>query len=172
MGRRLLLATAWQLLFCGRRSIRSLCERPYLDPIDHESREADPWSQNSLLLRVILVITCGVATLGCSGSGDRPDIGEVSGIVTCDGQPLANSSVAFSLPGFRPSIGNTNEQGYYELIYLRDIRGAAVGTHTVRIKQFGPGAVKIPRRYNYESELTAEVKPGANTINFNIDSNP
>lgn len=118
------------------------------------------------------ILLVGVWLTGCGGSGDRPDIGTVSGIITFDGQPLANASVAFSLQGFRPSVGTTDEQGKYELIYIRDIKGAAVGTHSVKIKQFGQGAVQVPRRYNYDTQLSAEVAPGQNTINFDLKSNP
>ena len=125
----------------------------------------------SLVTQQALLLTCGMV-LGCSGAGDRPEIGEVSGIVTFDGEPLANAGVAFSQPGFRPSVGQTDDQGTYELFYIRDIKGAAIGTHVVQIKQFGQGAVQIPRRYNYESELSAEVNSGQNTINFDLSSNP
>jgi hypothetical protein len=120
-----------------------------------------------------ILAACLVAG-GCSNSGDRPDLGEVSGTVTLDGQPLANASIAFCQPGFRPSIGSTDSKGHYELIYIRDIKGATVGTHTVKIKCFGePGqqVKRVPRKYNDESKLTQQVKPGQNVINFDLKSN-
>lgn len=120
---------------------------------------------------LVFFIAC-LLLMGCSGAGDRPDLGEVSGIVTLDGQPLAHASISFIQEGFRPSIGQTDDQGRYELTYIRDIKGAAVGTHMVKIKVFGPGAQKVPPRYNSESELTCEVKPGHNEINFDLTSNP
>ncbi len=120
-----------------------------------------------------ILAACLVAG-GCSKSGDRPDLGEVTGVVTLDGEPLANASISFTEPGFRSSVGKTDSEGRYELIYIRDIKGAAVGTHTVRIKCFaepGQHVKQVPRKYNDESELTQEVKPGQNVINFNLKSN-
>ncbi len=122
--------------------------------------------------------TCGFAAVvalflslsGCTNQSDRPAIGEVSGVVTLDGEPLANASVAFSQDGFRPAIGETNSEGRYELFYIRDIKGATVGTNTVRIKQFGNEARRLPRRFNVESELSREVQPGQNEINFDLKS--
>jgi hypothetical protein len=46
-----------------------------------------------------------------------------------------------------------------------------VGQHTVRIlAQVEPQAPVIPDRYNKQSELRAEVKPGPNEINFDLKS--
>ncbi len=109
--------------------------------------------------------------VGCFDQGDRPDLGEVTGVVTLDGEPLANASIAFTMEGFRPSVGHTDSEGKYELIYIRDTKGAAVGTHTVRIRQFGSRG-RVPARYDMESELTGEVKPGENVINFTLLSDP
>ena len=109
--------------------------------------------------------------VGCFDQGDRPDLGEVTGVVTLDGEPLADASIAFTKEGFRPSVGHTNSEGKYELIYIRDTKGAAVGTHRVRIRQFGRQG-RVPARYDVESELTGEVKPGENVINFELVSEP
>jgi hypothetical protein len=118
-----------------------------------------------------VLAACMVVT-GCSDSGDRPDIGEVTGVVTFDGQPLPNASISFAQPGFRSSVGNTDSKGRYELIYIRDIKGAAVGTHVVKIKQFGKRGKRLPRRYNAESELSRDVEPGYNEFDFDLKSNP
>ncbi len=128
------------------------------------------WRMNRLygwsaILAISLMVT------GCSDSGDRPDIGEVTGVVTLDGQPLPNASIAFVQTGFRPSVGETDSEGRYELLYIRDIKGAAVGTHLVKIKLFGRRGKPLPRRYNVKSELTRDVAPGQNEINFDLTSN-
>lgn len=117
---------------------------------------------------------CWMAT-GCADTGDRPDIGKVTGVVTLDGQPLPRVSVSFAQPGFRPSIGETDSEGRYELTYIRDVKGAALGTHVVRIKRFakeGERGKQLPSRYNSASELTREVKPGRNELDFELTSHP
>jgi hypothetical protein len=71
---------------------------------------------------------------GCGGS-DLPELGEVSGVVTLDGEPLPNAIVEFqpSAEG-RPSSAETDEEGRYELLYLIDAPGALLGEHTVRVR--------------------------------------
>ena len=123
------------------------------------------------LISYFVVVGALSSSLGCFDQGDRPDIGEVTGVITLDGEPLADASIAFTQEGFRPSVGHTNSEGRYELIYIRDIKGAAVGTHLVRIRQFSKQGL-VPARYDTESELTREVKPGENVINFDLVSEP
>ena len=117
------------------------------------------------------IVVTFLPCLGCFDQGDRPELGEVTGVVTLDGEPLANASIAFTQKGFRPSVGHTDSEGRYELVYIRDIKGVAVGTHLVRIRQFGkPG--RVPARYDTQSELTREVQAGENIINFELMSEP
>ena len=61
----------------------------------------------------------------------------------------------------------TNASGEYELWYTNEVKGAAVGKHTVRIEKIqdpeqegGEPPVVIPDRYSTDSNLTAEVKAG------------
>ena len=59
----------------------------------------------------------------------------------------------------------TDEQGHYELVYLRDILGAKVGKNRVVIRTVGPEAPQkeiLPARYNSKTELQADVKPNEN----------
>jgi hypothetical protein len=127
--------------------------------------------------RFSTVCTIIAATLGCLGcsNDDRPPIGQVTGVVTINGKPTAGLGVLFSQKGFRSSSGYTNEQGEYVLKYIKDTFGAAVGSHKVRIEfisQEGssPRRGRIPPRYNRNTELTAEVKPGDNEFNFDLES--
>ncbi len=110
---------------------------------------------------------------GCS-KGDQPPLGTVSGTVTLDGQPKAGLRVLFSQPGFRSSGGFTDQNGYYELKYLRGTMGAAVGTHSVRIdpvtKEGEKTQKQLPVKYNRKTELTAKVEPGSNVIDFELQS--
>ena len=139
------------------------------------------------LLQVAVVCGCG---------GPDIELGEVSGVVTLGGKPLPNAVVTFAPTAGGPSgIGKTNLLGEYRLMTGAK-RGAVVGQHKVSIicvpeplpapavssddpsYQYGgaessadyrPTFVpQVPARYNTQTELTEEVKPGASTINFDL----
>lgn len=112
-----------------------------------------------------------VALAGC-GQGDRPQLGTVQGKVTLDGKPLPNAAIRF-LPvvPVRASMSMTDAEGRYELVYIRDIMGAAVGQHRVEITTEAAGTPeKLPAQYHAKTTLTATVEPGANEINFDLKS--
>ena len=98
----------------------------------------------------------------------------VSGTVTLDGKPLADARVIFEpAEGGRASTGLTNAEGKYELIYIRKDKGAKLGPHLVRISVTNPDAANrelLPARYNAQTTLRADVKPGSNEINFTLTS--
>ena len=113
--------------------------------------------------------------LSCGGcGGDRPQLGEVTGRVTLDGRPLAEARVTFCPAegtAGRESVGFTDAEGNYTLVYIRDIPGASVGRHTVRVSREVNGAERVPQRYNIRSELNYEVVAGAQEINLELVSN-
>ncbi len=117
---------------------------------------------------------------GCSGPSGPPT-GAVHGKVTLDGKPLVDASVEFLPAQGRPSAARTDEDGNYTLQYSVSQAGAVVGTHTVRITTGGErpdpatGAMKkfpelVPAKYNANSQLQAEIKPGDNELNFELSS--
>ncbi len=109
--------------------------------------------------------------VGC-GQGDRPALGTVEGVVTLDGQPLAGAFVQFDPGSVRGSSGVTDADGRYELVYLRDMKGAAVGEHTVRITTQTETTPEIlPARYHTETTLKETVTPGRNEIDFTLRRN-
>jgi len=120
-----------------------------------------------------LVALSLLALGGCSRS-DRPPLGNVGGTVTLDGAPLAGALVVFTPDGpGRSAIATTNTAGRYELSFLRDIAGANVGTHTVRITtatEDRGGKEILPDRYHADTELTAKVESGTNTLDFPLKS--
>jgi hypothetical protein len=118
-----------------------------------------------------------------TGCGSSYPLGTVTGTVTLDGKPLPQATVTFSRGQGRMSVGTTDEQGRYKLLYTVNQQGAEPGTHTVSITTqidavSGEGdlaAVEgrkelLPPRYNDKTELTAEVKRGRNTIDFDLTS--
>jgi hypothetical protein len=127
------------------------------------------------MLRLALPCLLFALLAGCGERG--PSLANVSGTVTLDGQPLPNARVTFyPVSGIRESTGLTDPSGKYELIYLRDTHGAALGDHVVRIHkqaiEEGVAAPSpLPLKYNEESELTTIVVSGQNTCDFSLHSN-
>ncbi|WP_437206171.1 carboxypeptidase-like regulatory domain-containing protein [Planctomicrobium sp. SH664] len=131
------------------------------------------------VVAVVPLLLAGLS--GCGAGGDLPEIGLVKGRVLLDGKPLDAARVTFE-PNFgRPSNGRTDAEGNFELEYLFDVPGAAIGPHTVRISTHDmledrtTGKMKmiperVPSAYNNNSVLTAEVKGGVNEINFELKS--
>lgn len=120
--------------------------------------------------------------LGCGGSGgDTPDLGKVSGVVTVNGQPLANAIVTFTPQGEgRPSVGETNESGEYSLLYTASESGAMIGQHTVSValiqaddeESYGEqeneeAATGLPPAAT-DGSIVKEVKSGSNDLNIEL----
>jgi len=136
-----------------------------------------------LVLSLVLV---GVT--GCSGRSDRPELGLVTGTISFKGAPLVGASVTFLPDGGRPSVGKTDSSGSYQLVYIRNVQGAKIGSNRVEIRSLAEGAdtqhdgdgeevaqkVKrvtkeiVPAKYNQKSELLVDVKSGKNTFDFNL----
>ena len=124
------------------------------------------------LATILLAGICSV--VGCN-QGDRPPLGRVRGVVTIDGAPVSGVGVIFSQQGYRSSSGLTNGSGEYELTYIKEIKGAVVGPHRVRIDVIphegeGKGRQRLPERFNRKTVLTAEVERGSNQIDFAVES--
>ena len=147
----------------------------------------------------MLAIACCIAAVACVGCGESgPPLGQVSGTVTMDGAPLANALVTFTPEaGGRGSMGKTDANGKYELAFV-DSKGALIGAHKVSVTtiqessggttemssdspeyanqgssaDYDKAVVKepIPEKYNTKTELTFDVKAGANTYDIPLKS--
>lgn len=106
---------------------------------------------------VAALLACLASVAGCS-SGDQPDLGLVTGRITLNGEPLPNVEVAFQPENGRPSYGETDEDGNYELTYIRDTKGAKVGTHRVLV-----------RTKSVDSDAIEPIKIVAGKNNIDID---
>jgi hypothetical protein len=124
---------------------------------------------------------CLIALSGISCSDNsNSDIGLVSGTVTLDGEAYPKAQVIFTPKEGRPSMGITDSDGKYQLIYLRDIKGANIGSHQVSISTVpevtsdaddGPPFVEpIPAKYNRKTTLSVQVEAGDNTHDFPLIS--
>lgn len=143
---------------------------------------------------VLLVVALSTLVLnlsGCGGINDEPKLGKVTGTVTMDGAPVSGIAVVFQPDDGRPARGKTDSAGKYELTYIGKTAGSKVGPNRVEIafseegeeesananEGENPGAAKpkrgkiaIPARYNTNSELKVDVKPGENVFDFKLES--
>jgi len=133
---------------------------------------------------VALVLAVAATAPGCAGKRrELPPLGEVSGTISLDGQPLPKASVTF-VPFERgqASHGSTDDAGRYRLVYTTNTPGAVVGSHRVEIRTGGEGYDKegvfhesverLPLKYHARSELTATVAAGTNELDFKLTSTP
>jgi hypothetical protein len=104
---------------------------------------------------------------------NRPVLGNVTGTLTINGKPIPNATIRF-----RPvekeakkaeSLGLTDANGRYELFYVRDVPGAAVGEHIVEIEaKDEKGRQRLPQEYHRRSNVHKAVQEGSNEINLDI----
>lgn len=115
--------------------------------------------------------------VGCSGSGDP--LGQVSGVITIDGQPVKNGSIEFvPAAGGRPSLALSDESGQFTAYYLPGQPGALIGKHRIRFEiaraQPGDPGLELPPRFG-KSNASVRIEPeeidvqdGVNEINFQL----
>jgi hypothetical protein len=120
----------------------------------------------------VLGLLC-FALAGC-GSG----LGSVEGTVTLDDKPVQGVEVTFEPVGDEggTATGYTDEKGHYALHYPGRQEGAPPGEYTVRLAgaevlDGDAPPLRIPARYNSESDLKRTVESGTNTFNFALTSN-
>jgi hypothetical protein len=118
-----------------------------------------------------LSLLCVLAFLGC-GSDDTPPLGEVTGKITLDGQPLEGVIVLFKPEVGRVATGTTNADGEYELEFAYEVSGCKAGPNRVSLEWplGSTNAKTLSAKYTTASELKAEVKEGSNKIDFALES--
>lgn len=118
--------------------------------------------------------------VGCGGTGLAP----VEGTVLLEGQPLADAEVIFKPDQGRPSVGRTDENGHYKLMYAQDAPGVAPGHHRVSIATFIEAddasddpkiqqgrKESLPAKYNKQTTLEATIdKKGRADLNFELQA--
>lgn len=102
-----------------------------------------------------------ILLIGC-GRGDQPDLGTVTGVVTLNGAPLSHVEVTFVPEAGRPSYGETDNDGKYELTYIRDTKGAKVGKHTISVRS---------TKVDNAAFKPVEIQPGPNVVNIECTPN-
>lgn len=85
-------------------------------------------------LAALIGLTVGVS--GCGGGGGRPETHPVAGVVTFNGEPVADAMVTFHLEDGgapRPAMGKTDSNGKFRLTTFDTNDGAMAGRHVVTV---------------------------------------
>ncbi|QDU75000.1 hypothetical protein Pan97_20200 [Bremerella volcania] len=133
---------------------------------------------NKHRLMAMLLGAVLISAVGCGG-GQYDNLGEVSGTITLDGEPLKHAVITFQPLGGRPAYGKTGEDGKYKMMYTGSQAGATVGVNTVTITNGGEkrdeetGKIwfqkeQVPAKYNTKTELEYDVQPGSQTHDFEL----
>jgi hypothetical protein len=132
---------------------------------------------------LLLLLLCGV------GCGSKYDVVPVSGVITLDGQPLADATVS-TQPAATPdnpnpgpgSYAHTDAEGRFALgLQTEKVQAGAIpGTHRVYISRKGEQRESsndevarsdlsdLPRQY-WDGSLTFEIPPGGtDAMNFDL----
>jgi len=130
----------------------------------------------SLRFGFVALVFPVVFLAGCGGSG------QIEGTVTLDGQPVDGGTISFIGTGSQGNAGGQIQGGKYSVESK-----LAPGTYKVEIDWMKKTGKTIPNKsdagttqdetkqvipveYNRQSKLTAEIKSGSNTINFELKS--
>jgi hypothetical protein len=124
-----------------------------------------------------------VTLLCCQGCAKGPATGDIKGMATLDGNSIDGGSIRLIPVDGRTSMGSGNiEQGRFEMrlpvkTYRVEISWPKLPAAGMPDDKFTSGPKndyvipeRIPKKYNTESELTFEVKPGLNEPRFDLMS--
>jgi hypothetical protein len=129
--------------------------------------------------RCAVVVVVNLVLAGCGASG--PAKGHVKGKVTLDDRPIEKGTILFTSPDQKlPNTGVDIRQGAYEA----DVYAGPMIVQISALKAVGkrksydaPDSPlediyqeQLPPRFNVESELTADIKPGEQELNFALSS--
>jgi hypothetical protein len=143
----------------------------------------------------LLVLVCLATSPGCGGSGRTP-LGQVTGTVSYNGQPIASGTIIFEVPGARPANGKIVGGQIQEVTTYDPNDGVPVGQAKIAVfateapasspaatggdpgqpivideNYMGGGAKPlIPPKYNdpATSGLNWEIKKGKNTVTLDL----
>lgn len=126
---------------------------------------------------ITLMCLTFTAMNGCdSGPPKPPPMIAVKGIVKLDGKPMPTGDVFFSVPGYAPSKLKVSNGAFSGEAYE--------GTNRVEIMTYKDGPAMstdpggpptkvniLPKRYNSDTKLSADVKSGSdNDFKFDVTS--
>lgn len=147
----------------------------HLSAFQSHKRAPRPRYLAAARLRFAVLLVAVSLLAGCQRG---PQLGRVTGTVTANGEPVPFAYVVFNPVQPPRSYGSAyaDANGRYELKFSQSRNGAQIGKHKVSIiaakgdelpsDARSSAKVKIPGKYNAETVLEADVKPGNNVIDF------
>lgn len=125
---------------------------------------------------VVVLLAAMSLVVGCGGGNG--DMQPVTGTVTFDGQPIESGRILFRETGgpqraFSAEITNGK---YATETSTGAMRVEVIASRLVpgKFDESNPGEkvpmgeMYIPEKYNSRSELTIDIQPGENTVNFDL----
>ena len=131
------------------------------------------------LPKAMLALLVALSVVGCSDP-NMPDMGQVSGKVTMDGQPISKGRIVFQPQNGPSCMAETDEAGNYEIMFDKNTPGAVLGPNVVSISthrfarengELVEHKETVPPQFNVESTLKFDVQPGAQTKDWELTSN-
>lgn len=124
-------------------------------------------------LASVVLVSAMLPGFGGCGRSDLPELGRVQGKVMLDGIPLPGVAVGFyPLSGGRQALAVTDADGKYDMEFVAGVKGVKTGPNEVIV--FWPDGSEptaaIPAKYNKNSELKFDVKPGKNNFDILMES--
>ena len=112
--------------------------------------------------------------VACGGCARGPALGNVSGKLTYQGQPVKFAAIEFNPIGDgKGSLGWTDEQGEYTAQYTLNRKGALLGEHRVTVRVYpgeGEEPIPVPEKYGAQSKYMFEVQRGSNRLDIELAS--
>lgn len=123
-----------------------------------------------------ILVFASILLIGAAGGCDTrqwstPELGQVRGKLTLNGDPLENVMLMFEPDEGKESMATSRSDGTFTAMYFVDLEGVKVGRCTVRVLPGIKGDLGyVPPRYSSESELVFEVTPGENVFDIDLSS--
>jgi hypothetical protein len=96
----------------------------------------------TLLAQVPRWLWAASVVIGCLGCNKGPELVPITGRVTYQGRPVKDFAVIFvSQEGGRPCMGQTDQDGKYELLYTENAKGTRPGKNKVYLR-YNPTTVE------------------------------
>jgi hypothetical protein len=132
-------------------------------------------------MRVFLLALCCLIAVGCGGGKTAPVNGRVKFKDGSDVSVLAGHTVTFETDADRMSgYGDIQAEGTFKITTFSPDDGAMIGTHRISITPPEPPPdgplpkpILHPKYKDYgTSGLTAEIKPGTNNVELELERAP
>lgn len=124
----------------------------------------------------VILLLAVFAMLLPAGCQKGPPLGEVSGTITFDGQPIEKATITFTHVDGKAAFARTDANGFYELTFSDGRNGALLGNNAIAIETGRTGTdaegniveypETLPPKYHANSDIEREIKAGNQVLDF------